>query len=293
MYYSHFDHSAMSRLIVTLIVLCLFGDAVAAEVTERLVIGVFPRRQVSETVQMFTPLADYLSKRLGRPVTVEPAKDFTAFWDGIARQHYQIAHMNPLQYVKGHREFGYQAILKNEERGETTIAGTIVVHRNSGIESLAQLKGKRIAFGGNRDAIVSYGLPTLLLRRAGLKDGDYTEIFVKNPYNAVTLVYVGEADASGSSDFVLRPGFTPPNVDAQQLKIIARTQALPQLPWAVSKQVNASLRLQIQTLLAHLRDDAEGRAILANAQLTGLVPTSDAEYDSYRHLLKDQIHDPR
>lgn len=251
------------------------------------VIGVLPRRNVTDTVNAFAPLAEYLSTQLRRRVVLEPAKDFDAFWQAVAAKRYDLVHFNQLHYIRSHRDYGYQVILKNEEFGDSTISSAIVVHQDSTLETLIQLKGKKIAFGGNRDAMIGYVVPTALLRRAGLKRGDYTEVFVKNPLNAIAMTYIGETEASGTGTVVLRRPTLLAGVDAGKMKIITQSDALPHLPWAVKRETATPLREKIQKLLMSLADTAEGEQVLKPAQISDLVPATDAEYDIYRRLLTE------
>lgn len=267
----------------TLICLLLVGVPASAQ-DDPLVIGVLPRRNVTDTVTAFTPLAEYLSTQLGRRAVLETAKDFDAFWHAVAAKRYDLVHFNQLHYIRGHRDFGYQVIVKNEERGESTIMSAIVVRHDSTLDTLTQLKGKKIAFGGNRDAMMSYVVPTALLRRAGLKRSDYSEVFVRNPANAITMTYIGETDASGTGTLFLQPGVST-GIDVAKIRVLAQSDPLPQLPWAVAREMPASLRRHIQRLLTSLHKTDEGAQVLRQAQLTRLITARDSDYDVYRRLL--------
>ena len=47
-----------------------------------LLMGVFPRRNFTNTIRMFTPLAEHLSKKLDRKVQLVAGQDFGSFWQG-------------------------------------------------------------------------------------------------------------------------------------------------------------------------------------------------------------------
>lgn len=270
-------------LCVGLLLVPLIPVASAAE--DALVMGVLPRRSVAETLSMFRPIADELEKALGRRVEVKTARDFPAFWAEVSKKEYDLVHLNQLQYIKSHQRFGYQAIAKNEERGKVTVRSAIVVRSDSGIASLADLKGKRIAFGGDREAVVSYVIPTALMRQAGLKAGDYTEVFTRNPINAVVVTYIGEADASGVNSLAIQPGFVT-SIDVDKMRVLTESDPLPHLPWAVSPRLSPALKARLQNVLIELRNSDDGQRALASAQLTGLAPASDSDYDAHRRLLR-------
>lgn len=275
------------RVLAFIALLAAFANAAPVVAADPLVVGVLPRRNVTETVNMFRPLAAEIEKATGRRVEIRTARDFTAFWHEVGTLRYDLVHLNQLQYIKAQRQYGYRAVAKNEEHGKSTVRGAVIARSDSGIATLADLKGKRVAFGGDRNAVVSYLIPSALLRQAGLAAGDYEEVFTRNPMNAVVVTYIGEADASGANSLATRPGFVT-GVDAEKLRILAQSEPLPHLPWAVSPRLTPALATQLQNVLTGLKRSESGQRALASAQLTDLVPASDSDYDAPRHLFGDR-----
>ncbi len=252
---------------------------------EALVMGVFPRRNATETVQLFQPIADYLEKTMQRPVRLETTKDFDSFWTALTQGRYDLVHYNQYHYLISHQASGYQVILKNEEFGEATIAGGILVRKDSPFKQLSDLKGKRIVFGGDAKAMQSYIVARYLLEQAGLKSGDYQEEFAKNPPNAILSAFYGQADAAGAGDKALQLEAVKGRVDIEQLHFLAVSEPMPHLPWAVKGSMPSATRDQLQKLLAELKHTEAGKKLLAGAKLTGLIITSDAEYDLARKIV--------
>lgn len=153
-------------LIVTISVPLTPVQSVAAD--DDFVVGVFPRRNYTTTIKMFTPLASHLSRKIGRKVVVKTARDFKTFWVGVTENRYDLVHFNQYHYVKSKKYFGYRVIVKNEEFGKSTISGALVTRIDSDFKFVSDLKGRTIIFGGGRGAMMSYVVPTALLRRAGL-----------------------------------------------------------------------------------------------------------------------------
>jgi len=254
-----------------------------------LVMGVFPRRNVKTTLRMFQPLAEYLSRRLGRRVELETARDFPSFWQGVSERRYDIVHFNQYHYIEARARYGYEVILKNVEFGAPLIGGAIFVRKDSGIDAIEDLRGKTVLFGGGPQAMMSYIVPHWLLQRGGLQPGDYIEVIAKNPPNAVIATYYGQADAAGSGDIVLQLDTVTMKIDASRMKQLARSERLPHLPWAVKAGIESAVRDQLSSLLAGLGDSPEGAAILTGAELTGLMPAQDAEYDACRAIIRQAL----
>lgn len=262
----------------------ILHPAIAATEDDPLIMGVFPRRNLTITIKMFSPMARYLSKKLGHQVKLVTSRNFPDFWQEVKDRRYDIVHYNQYHYIKSHKEFGYQVILKNEEFGKSTISGAIIVRRDSDIRSLQDLKGKTIIFGGSRQAMVSYIMTTHLLRKAGLKAGHYQEIFALNPPNAFIATYFRKADAGGVGNIASKLPIVSNKIDTSKMQFIAISKPLVHLPWAVKSTMKPSLRTKIQSLLADLYKTREGKRILKQAGLTNLIVATDQQYNPHRWI---------
>ncbi len=281
-------HIRRLRLFIILLLAGLTANQplLASANIDPLIVGVFPRRNFKQTIKMFTPLVEHLSRQLGRSVRLESARNFGEFWKGVSSKHYDIVHYNQYHYVKSHKEFGYQVILKNEEFGNSKLSGALVVRKDSGITALTDLKGKKIVFGGGRSAMMSYIVPTSLLLDAGLHENDYTARFSKNPPNALMTTYIGHADACGVGDVVIRLPFLVKRIDTGKLILLAKSKPIAHLPWAVKQGMPSALRNRIQAIFINLKNSETGRKILKHAKLTNILAATDDEYDIHRRIIQ-------
>jgi len=248
-------------------------------------LGIFPRRNAKLTHKLFAPLVDHLSKKLGIEVKLVVTKNFDEFWTSLDNKRFQLVHYNPYHYIRSHKELGYEVILKNEESGKDRTAGALIVHRDSDIKSLADVKGKKIVFGGGLQAMFSYIVPTYLLNKAGISSDDYQRSFAINPPNAVFASYYGQSDVSGSGTTILNMHKVQKRIDTSKLRYLAKSEEFAHLPWAVSKEMQPALRKKIQSVLSGLKNSSEGRLLLEKAQLTGLNVANDTEYDKHRRVV--------
>ena len=250
------------------------------------IVGIFPRQGAMVVHKQFGALEKYLNVALGRDVVLETAKDFDTFWENVRNQRYDLVHYNQYHYVKSHKEFGYEAILRNEELGKETMSSALAISVESGITDVAQLKGKKIVFGGGRSAMVAYiGVKQLLLD-AGLKDGDYAEEYSNNPPNAVLALYVGQADAAGTADSVFNVPAVAQKVQANKLRFLKVGIPLPHLPWAVKSSVDPATRAKLVDALAALDKSIDGKSILQEAGVSRFIRAKDSDYDACRDMIR-------
>ncbi len=257
---------------------------VARAADDPLTLGVFPRRNAAETTRLFTPMADYLSKKIGRKVILATTKDFESFWLGVTEQRYDIVHYNQYHYIRSAQS--YQVITHIEEFGKSTIAGVIYVRKDSGIKALTQLRGRSVLFGGGEDAMISYITNRYLLLQAGLKKDDFKSLFAVNPPNSIVALHRGQVDASGAGDSILDLPLIKKTIKTDELVALATSAPLLQLPIAVKRSMPAPLRGTIQSALVDLRNSEAGNSVLKSAVMTGMGKAEDKDYDPHRKIVR-------
>ncbi len=247
--------------------------------------GVFPRRPIAVTHKAFKPLAEKLSAALGEKVNLVVAKNFKSFWKGVESGKYDLVHYNQFHYLLSHQAYGYRVIAVNKEFGNSTIAGALTIRKDSGIQSVADLKGKTILFGGGKKAMGSYIAPTAVLKKAGLREGvDYQVKFAKNPPSALIGVYNKAADAAGSGNVILKTGVVKKKTDVSKLKILAESDAFIQLPWAVKSTMPSGKAEKIQQAMTSLKGQDD--AVLKAAKVNDFIPANDSDFAKVREIVK-------
>lgn len=251
---------------------------------EALIMGVFPRFHATETTTRYAPLAEHLSERLGRKVILVTAKDFQTFWQGIQEQRYHIVQYNQFHYIRSAKS--YQVIAHNKEFGKSTLAGTLYVRKDSGITRISQLRGRTVLFGGGEDAMIGYIAPMHMLLEAGLKKSEFKSQFAVNPLNSVIGVFNRQADAAGSGDGVLDQPALKKAINTDELTVLAVTEQLLHLPWAVNRSVPATLRESIRTIMVDLENNEAGKKVLKSAILSGIGKADDKDYEPHRKMVR-------
>ena len=274
---------------LTVALLLVLGSPNGYADENALIMGIFPRHKVTTTYKFFTPLAESLSSVIGKKVILETTADYASFATELDAGRYDIVHFNQYHYVRYHKIHQYQVIAMNEEFGKSSIAGAIVVRKQSGVKNIDGLRNGQIVFGGGQDAMMSYIVPTFLLRQAGLKKGSYTEEFAKSPMNALLAVHYGHAQAAGIGDAVLTLPAVKQKYNAQDIEDILVSEPLAHLPWAVKGTMQEKLVNSIKVALIGLKHSAEGRAILENSNLTGILPAVDADYNRHREIIREVL----
>lgn len=273
--------------------LCLLGAvllagllvpwSLVADGLDALSVGIFPRRDAATTRSMFTPLMEQLGRELALEVRLEVAPDFDAFWSRLQEKQYDLVHFNQYHYLRAHQRFGYRAILMNEELGRAEIRSVIWVRSDGDVHRPADLKGKKIVFGGGRHAMVSHIMAMDLLRQHGLAEDDYLALYARNPVSAMRSLYYRQGVAAGAGDML--PLLFRDSVRLDAFKSLLKSQPVAHLPWAVNRQLPDDLMEEIKRSLIGLKQSRTGRRLLSNAGLSGFVVAKDTDYDPHRRIV--------
>ncbi|HWR71751.1 MAG TPA: phosphate/phosphite/phosphonate ABC transporter substrate-binding protein [Nitrospirota bacterium] len=254
-----------------------------AEIT----MGVLPRLDPMELYDMFTPLAEHLSRETGEKVRLVIPKSFDDFKAMMRSNLVDLGFSNPLVYVQIRKERDIEPLaVASEPKGGTRFRGIIIARKDSGIRTIKDLREKKLIFV-ERDSAGGNIFQMLTLTRAGLDiRRDFTILpYAKRHDTVIMAVYNRAADAGGIREDDL--GKLRGKVDLSQLTIIAKTDyysnwplfAMPRL----SKEKAAKIR---KALLALTPDSSKARAIVGPASLTGFAPISDRDYDLLREAAR-------
>jgi phosphonate transport system substrate-binding protein len=258
-----------------------FSDITQTE--KPLTLAVHPYLPVKEIMARFTPLADYLGKEIGRPVSVRVGSDYDEHITYVGKDRADIAFMGPAPYIAMVAKYGKKPILARlEVRGQPLFQGHFIVRQNSPLKTLADLKGKRFAFG-DRDSTMSHLVPQYMLEKAGVtldKLADYK--FLGSHNNVVLAVLSGDFDAGAVKDEVFDK-FAP-----QGLRSLASTPFFSEHLFVTRSTLPPNIIQTVRAAMAKLKDTPEGREILkgVNPNTTALVPAVDTDYDNLRQVLK-------
>jgi phosphonate transport system substrate-binding protein len=270
------------RLICILAAPPLLPAAQAAN--DAFVMGVFPRFNASETTTRYTPIAHYLEQRLGQKIILETSRDFQSFWRGVEERRYDLVQYNQYHYIRSAKT--YQVIAHNKEFGKSTVAGAIYVRKDSGIKSVADLRGRTVLFGGGEDAMISYIAPVYMMLQAGLKKDDFKTQFAVTPINSVIGVYHKQADAAGTGDMVIGQPVITNAINMDELTPLAISEQLLHMPWAVKRTMPAKMREAIRSSLVDLESGDAGKNVLKAALLTGIGKAEDKDYEPHRKMVR-------
>jgi phosphonate transport system substrate-binding protein len=189
-------------------------------------------------------------------------------------------------------------LIAAEKRGQfgARTAGAIVVRRDSPIQSLQDLRGKRMIFGPQM-APTGYMAQYDLLLKAGL-DPERDLGFSTIPQGSfkheklVYGVYLGAFDAAAAPVLDLEIMTREGKIAADDFRILAQSEIIPYCTFGSAKSADPALVEKFRkALLALTADttveiDGERRKVLASAWIDGFEALHDKDYDPVREMAR-------
>jgi len=259
---------------------------------QKLIFGHYPSETPTQLVHMFQPLMDYLSQATGYAVELRVAPSYATGLQWIAKGEVDLFRSGPNNYLQLNRIHGegkFPVIAREIQGGKSSFRGAIVVRKDSSIQTLADLKGKRFAFG-DRTSTLGSVVPRGMLKEAGvaLEDLKASKHFSSHDDVAVA-VRVGEFDAGAVKDGIAKKFLT------QGLRVLAWSPEVPTKPiYARPDLPEQAFQALRKALVAMSQDIPEHAQIFAGIgeDITGFMEGSYEEYAPFRSMFEQEEREP-
>jgi len=234
--------------------------------------------------KIYQPLIDYLNARLGGPkLALEASRDYEAFEQKLYYRNFDFALSNPYQTVMAVSN-GFKIFAKMAPDDQAY--GMILVRKDSPVASVAELKGKTIAYPAT-SALAATMLPQDYLHQNGLDvEKDIDNRYVGSEESSILSVYLGRAAAGTTWPLAWTRFVREDPAKAAELVVKWQTTTLPNNAWVARDDVPQEVVAKVGRLLAAMDEDAEGRKVLEHMLVSRFEPASDAEYQPVHAFLR-------
>ena len=270
----------MKKIITFLIVLIIcFATPLMAE--EQYKFSMLPRYFPKRIMGMINPLAEYLSKEKGLTVKAVLTKDFAEYENRLKNGEIEIGYENPLVYVKVSKAHEVLVMAVKGDGGDK-FRGIIITRPDSGIESIKDLRHKKIMIVGETSA-GGYLSQKMTLSNNGVDVEKDCEIGVaadNKQENVIISVSIGDVDAGFIRESAFHAG--DKYIQPGSIKTLAHCAWLPNWAFSVKRSIPETKKRAIKNALLGLK---KGSPVLKAIGLNGFCPTDDSRYDIMRKLL--------
>jgi phosphonate transport system substrate-binding protein len=158
----------------------------------------------------------------------------------------------------------------------------VIVGADSGIATIADVKGKIVAYGDHASTS-SHLVPRAMLQDKGLvAEKDYKAVYLGQHDAVARAVESGKVPAGALSKPIFESLLAAKRIDGAKVRVLAETGAIPNYPMAMQSKLSPPLKDQIRKAFLDIKDPA----ILKAFRAEGFAPMSDADYNVLRETAK-------
>jgi phosphonate transport system substrate-binding protein len=246
-------------------------------------VGLFqPDRERNDAT--YRPLAAHLAARLGRAVQLRTVDSWEGLAKALANGQVDLALMGPWGYVLAHHAAGAQAVSTIEYDGRPEYHALIVTHPDSGIRTIADLKGRTFAFG-DKGSTSGYLIPLHFFMNQGIDPERHFAKVVHAKHQAIeTQVAAGVLDAGADYNRNRNAMIAQGLIRAERSVVIWQSDPLPNDAFAVREALAAdpAFVLRLRAALAEVGPLLKTRPELLPPHYTGFVDSDNAFYKPIR-----------
>ncbi len=248
---------------------------------QELLIGLIPEQNVFRQRERYMALRKFLSDRLGISVNFTSLSRYGNIIERFSSEKMDGAFFGSFTYGLAHHQIGVEPIVRPVNLdGTSTYRGYIFVRADSGIRTVADMRGKRFVFVDHATT-AGYLFPLAWFRQKGIDDlsAYLGDIFFAGSHDAaVQAVLNKEANIGAAKNTIFDQLATENPRVRNELVILAASDVVPQNCLALRKDLDPELKAALKKALLTMNQEKEGEETLRHFGARGFIETSDSDY---------------
>jgi phosphonate transport system substrate-binding protein len=235
----------------------------------------------------YKALLNYIGDHLKIKINFIEKESYTETNNLLAEGKIDMAFVCGGPYIEGHDKFGLELLAAPQVDGETVYYSYIIVHKDSLINRVEELRGKAFVFV---DPISNTGkiYPTYLLKTMGETPETFFKEYIYSYAHDTSIRAVAEGivDAGAVDSLIWNYMDKSRSQFTQNTKIIKISPAYGIPPVVVCPSLKKDLKEKLKQILLNMHQDKEGKDILEKMSIDKFVEIDDSNYNSIREIKK-------
>ena len=286
----------MKKLLLALIS-CVFIFSVVGcsskkeekKVEEKVIkMGFVPLKNSEQLVEDVKPIADYLSQKMGVKVEAFTASNYIGVVEGIGSGSVDFGIIPPFSSLLAQKQSNAKPILTSKGKtGKPGYTAELYVRKDSGIKSLQDVKGKKVAFV-DPSSSSGYIYPGAMLVKAGINlDKDISYQFSGGHDKSLQLLLNKDVDVIATFDGVeerYAKDFPAALTDIEKL---ASSDTIPGIMVTASSKMDKDLQEKLKQALLDMEKDPKMKELFTKMfSITGFEEVDQTAYNKVEETAK-------
>lgn len=243
-----------------------------ASAKETLILGVTGGSTPEAMIQEMAAVVRHVNTSPNVRLELKSYPSHDALYAALKKNEVDLAFLGAVKYVQAHFEIGAVPLVSEG----ASMRSAIVVAPGSPLRSVADLRGKRFAFG-YQDSTTTHLIPALLLSKSGIKDGDYKAAFLgHDPHKILEAMLAGQYDACPMSDYMMKQ-------DGSRVRVLEWSDPFPGPPIVARKELAKATQAELTRMFLSYK--AAPDAVKQHFG-TGATAITDESFNRIRFLCK-------
>ena len=245
--------------------------------------GFVPLKNSEKLVEDLKPISDYLSERLGVKVEAFTASNYIGVVEGLGSGSVDFGIIPPFSSLLAQKQSNAKPILTSKGKtGKPGYTAELYVRKDSGIKSLQDVKGKKVAFV-DPSSSSGYIYPGAMLVNAGLNlDKDISYQFSGGHDKSLQLLLNKDVDVIATFDGVedrYAKDFPQAKTDIQKL---ATSDMIPGVMVTTSDKMDKELQKKLEQALRDIEKDPKMKELFT--KMFSITGFTDVDQDAYKKV---------
>ena len=277
----------MKRQNIRLLILLfgIFFASAGAWAQPTVKVGVASMITPVSAVKYYQQVVEYLGSKLGVPAEMVHRTTYDEIDVMLENQEVDLAFICSSPYVLDNQKFGAELLVAPQVGGVVTYHSNIIVHKDSTITDLEQLRGKSFVFVDPKSNSGRLYPTYVLAKRDESPERFFTSFQYSYSHNkSVEIVAKKRADGAAVDSIVYDYMLNTQSPYAEQTRIIHRSPAFGIPPVVVHPDTSPYLKRTLLSIFLDMHNDPEGKAILAAMRIERFIEVADSNYDGIRAM---------
>jgi phosphonate transport system substrate-binding protein len=233
-----------------------------------------------------------LKDHLGIDVKLYIGDDYTAVIEAMRTKKIDIAYYGPFSYIIAKERAKAVAFAVKATSPETSsYRSLVVVPADSKITKLSELKGKTFLFADPASASGHLYPRNIFLKELKMKNKELEKFFSNISFSgghdkSILAIAKGNADGAGVCDQCIQRVVDAGLVKASDYRIIAKSEPIPQSPYAYRQGLNSKLVKQVTDFMMDYHNQKPDKGFFRNGTQR-FFKVTDKSFDPVRETAKN------
>jgi phosphonate transport system substrate-binding protein len=245
-----------------------------------------PTTDPGKLIRENKPLSEYLQSEIGSRIDLTVPTNYAAVVEAIANDQVDIAFLGGFTYVQASKRAGVVPLVQRQR--DTEFHSFFITQKDSNINSLLDLKGRKFAFG-DVNSTSGHLMPEYFMRQAGVDSDVISNAIYSGGHDATALAVANrKVDAGALDETVYQRMVSEGKLDGTQVRVFYATPPFFDYIWVARKTLDPVVAESFSAAMLKLdANDAAHRPILDQLNASKYIRADDKNYDKLRQAAID------